>query len=75
MVAGPGLTRSPTPAGRAAATALGEAGLVDARRTGREVRYQATPQPLADAVEWMLSTGAQSDRSLARLKSRVEGRA
>jgi DNA-binding transcriptional ArsR family regulator len=33
--------------------ALGEAGLVDARRAGRETRYRLTPEPLGDAVGWL----------------------
>ncbi|HET7488467.1 MAG TPA: metalloregulator ArsR/SmtB family transcription factor [Acidimicrobiales bacterium] len=53
--------------------ALGEAGLVDARRSGREVRYRATPEPLAEAVGWMLQAGARWDRRLDRLRERVEG--
>ncbi len=52
--------------------ALGDAGLVDSRRDGREVRYRATPEPLADAVVWMLGTGVRWDRRLQRLRSQVE---
>lgn len=33
--------------------ALGDAGLVDATRTGRETRYRLTPEPLGDAVGWL----------------------
>ena len=56
--------------------ALGEAGLVDAHRDGREVRYRATPEPLGDAVAWMLDSGAKWDRRLQRLRAQVEsGRA
>jgi DNA-binding transcriptional ArsR family regulator len=33
--------------------ALGDAGLVDARRAGRETRYRLTPEPLGDAVGWL----------------------
>ena len=54
--------------------ALGEAGLVDATRDGREVRYRATPEPLGDAVAWMLDTGARWDRRLERLRDQVERR-
>jgi DNA-binding transcriptional ArsR family regulator len=53
---------------------LGEAGLVDARRDGREVRYRATPEPLAQAVGWMLDSGARWDQRLERLRSQLEGR-
>ncbi|HEV2760809.1 MAG TPA: metalloregulator ArsR/SmtB family transcription factor [Acidimicrobiales bacterium] len=54
--------------------ALGEAGLVDAHRDGREVRYRATPEPLGDAVTWMLDSGAKWDRRLQRLRAQVEAR-
>ena len=54
--------------------ALGEAGLVDAHRDGREVRYRATPEPLGDAVAWMLDSGAKWDRRLQRLREQVESR-
>lgn len=33
--------------------ALGDVGLVDAERTGRETRYRLTPEPLGDAVGWL----------------------
>ena len=33
--------------------ALSGAGLVTARREGRETRYTLTPAPLADAMQWM----------------------
>jgi DNA-binding transcriptional ArsR family regulator len=52
--------------------ALHEAGLVDAERDGREVRYRATPEPLGEAVAWMLGAGVQWDRRLQRLRARVE---
>jgi DNA-binding transcriptional ArsR family regulator len=54
--------------------ALGEAGLVDARREGREVRYRATPEPLGDAVAWMLGTGVRWDRRLQGLREQLERR-
>ena len=54
--------------------ALGDAGLVDAQRHGREVRYRATPEPLAEAVSWMLDAGARWDRRLQRLRAQVESR-
>ena len=50
--------------------ALSDAGLVEARREGRETRYTLTPAPLADAMEWMLSVGAEWDARLARLARR-----
>jgi DNA-binding transcriptional ArsR family regulator len=48
--------------------ALSEAGLLDRERSGREVRYHVTPQPLSDAVAWMAEVGGQWDRRLARLQ-------
>lgn len=53
--------------------ALNDAGLVDAQRNGREVRYRATPEPLGDAVAWMLDAGVRWDRRLQRLRAQVEG--
>ncbi len=47
---------------------LGEAGLVTAERQGREVRYALTPEPLGDAVGWMVTVGAEWDGRLARLR-------
>jgi DNA-binding transcriptional ArsR family regulator len=51
--------------------ALSGAGLVQARREGRETRYTLTPAPLAEAIEWMTSVGAQWDDRLARLAQRA----
>ena len=51
--------------------ALSDAGLVSATRRGREVRYAATPEPLTDAVAWMLTTGARWDRRLERLRAHL----
>lgn len=52
---------------------LSEAGLVDAEREGREVRYAIKPEPLSDAIAWMMRAGAQWDRRLERLRSHVLG--
>jgi DNA-binding transcriptional ArsR family regulator len=38
--------------------ALEDAGLVDGRRTGREVRWSATTRPLVAGVAWMLDTAS-----------------
>jgi DNA-binding transcriptional ArsR family regulator len=54
-------------------SALGDAGLVAPERTGREVRYRVTPDPLLDAMGWMAAVGSQWDRRLEALRSRVEG--
>ena len=47
--------------------ALVEAGLAAPERRGREVRYRATPEPLAQAVSWLVSAGARWDDRLGRL--------
>jgi len=52
--------------------ALAEAGLVQRERSGREVRYRVTPQPLSDAVGWMAQVGAQWDERLAALTRMFE---
>lgn len=54
--------------------ALDSAGLVGARRNGREVCYEARPEPLTDALGWMLEAGARWDRRLERLRAQLENR-
>jgi DNA-binding transcriptional ArsR family regulator len=48
---------------------LADAGLLRATRAGRETRYEVTPEPLGDAVAWMLGVGAEWDERLAKLGS------
>jgi DNA-binding transcriptional ArsR family regulator len=50
---------------------LSEARLVDARRTGRELRYRVTPDPMSDAIDWMTRVGGEWDERLARLPRHV----
>jgi DNA-binding transcriptional ArsR family regulator len=50
---------------------LEQAQLVDGERSGREVRFQATPAPLGDAIAWMTAVGAQWDDRLAALGNAV----
>jgi DNA-binding transcriptional ArsR family regulator len=52
-------------------TALADAGLLDRERSGREVRYRVTPEPLSDAVSWMAEVGGQWDARLATLKRQL----
>ena len=52
-------------------SALSGAGLVTARREGRETRYTLTPAPLAGAMEWMAEVGGQWDERLQRLGQRA----
>lgn len=49
--------------------ALSDAGLVTARRQGRETRYQLTPAPLTEAMDWIAQIGVEWDTRLAALKA------
>jgi DNA-binding transcriptional ArsR family regulator len=51
--------------------ALGEAGLVESTREGRETRYRLTPGPLGEAMDWMADVGAVWDARLARLRDHL----
>jgi DNA-binding transcriptional ArsR family regulator len=51
--------------------ALAEAQLVTSERVGREVRYRATTERLADAVSWLVDNSAKWDRRLDRLRDRA----
>jgi DNA-binding transcriptional ArsR family regulator len=53
---------------------LDRAGLVTARRQGREVRYALRPEPLDDAARWMTELAAEWDARLARIKQLAESR-
>ena len=55
-------------------TALADAGLLRATRTGRETRYELTPGPLEDAVAWMVEVGARWDDRLDKLARSLERR-
>ena len=52
--------------------ALEEAGLVASERVGRENRYRLTPAPMAEAVTWLASVGAEWDERLERLRSLID---
>jgi DNA-binding transcriptional ArsR family regulator len=57
-------------------TALAGAGLLRATRSGRETRYEVTPEPLGDALAWMVEVGAVWDDRLAKLgRTLARGRA
>jgi DNA-binding transcriptional ArsR family regulator len=47
---------------------LADAGLVAARRSGREVLYHPTPAPMSEAMAWMAEVGGQWDERLAALE-------
>jgi DNA-binding transcriptional ArsR family regulator len=53
---------------------LQAAGLVEGRRAGRETRYEATPEPLDDAIAWMRQVGERWDRRLSRLQEHLRAR-
>ena len=53
---------------------LSNAGLVAARRAGREVLYHPTPAPMSEAMAWMAEVGGQWDERLAALERQL-GRA
>ncbi len=55
-------------------SALADAGLVEARREGREVRYHFTPGPMADAVGWMADVGSEWDARLDALRRHLSKR-
>jgi DNA-binding transcriptional ArsR family regulator len=52
---------------------LSQAGLVAARRAGREVLYRPTPAPMSDAMAWMAEVGAQWDERLGALERQFAG--
>jgi DNA-binding transcriptional ArsR family regulator len=51
--------------------ALNDAGLVERRREGRETRYELTPEPLGEAMEWMAGVGAEWDARLSALRKHL----
>ena len=60
---------------QAAAKHLGKlhaAGLVERRREGRATRYQLSPEPLGDVMEWVMRVGAAWDDRLAALQRYLE---
>jgi DNA-binding transcriptional ArsR family regulator len=50
---------------------LSDAGLVAARRAGREVLYRPTPAPMSEAMAWMAEVGGQWDDRLAALERQL----
>jgi DNA-binding transcriptional ArsR family regulator len=53
-------------------TVLGRAGLVEARREGREVRYTVRTEPLGETARWMVGIASQWDARLATIKRMAE---
>lgn len=52
---------------------LDRAGLVEARRSGREVRYAVRPDGLSAAASWLATRAAEWDARLASIKRVAEG--
>jgi DNA-binding transcriptional ArsR family regulator len=50
---------------------LGEAGLVTSHRRGRESLFELDPEPLAEAIAWIGSVGAEWDSRLDGLRRLV----
>ncbi len=53
---------------------LGEAGLVQSHRAGRETRFEAAPRALRPVTDWIAATDAAWTDRLARLGRQVEQR-
>jgi DNA-binding transcriptional ArsR family regulator len=51
--------------------ALAEAGLAQAERSGKEMRYRLTPEPMTEAVRWMVGVGAEWDVRLEALRKHL----
>ena len=51
---------------------LAGAGLVQARREGREVRYSVRTEPLGETARWMAGIASQWDARLAAIKQMAE---
>jgi DNA-binding transcriptional ArsR family regulator len=52
---------------------LSDAGLVDAQRAGREVRYRLRPAPMRLTARWLDATAGAWDDRLATIKDAAEG--
>ncbi len=52
--------------------ALTAAGLLSARREGRETRYELTAGPLGEAASWLEAVGDEWERRLERLRRSFE---
>ena len=53
---------------------LEQAGLVEARKEGREVRFSVRPECLASTAQWMHGIAAAWDERLERIKRLAENR-
>jgi len=55
-------------------SALADAGLLRATRAGRETRYEVTPEPLDEALAWMVEVGGRWDTRLDALQKSLKRR-
>jgi DNA-binding transcriptional ArsR family regulator len=53
---------------------LSAAGLLQRERSGRDVRYRVTPEPLTEAMGWMAEVGGRWDDRLDRLANALRDR-
>lgn len=53
---------------------LSDAGLLSRERTGRDVCYRFTPQPLSQAASWMAQVGGEWDERLTTLAEALRQR-
>jgi DNA-binding transcriptional ArsR family regulator len=51
--------------------ALGEAGLVESSRAGRNTRYRLTPGALGEAISWVERVGGEWDERLRALRDHL----
>ena len=56
-------------------SSLSQAGLLGRERSGRDVRYRVTPEPLTEAMGWMAQVGGRWDERLDRLAATLRERA
>ncbi|MET0559770.1 MAG: metalloregulator ArsR/SmtB family transcription factor [Solirubrobacterales bacterium] len=52
---------------------LDHAGLVNSRRSGRELRFELEPRPLTNAAAWIAAVGGEWDGRLERLQRLLQG--
>jgi DNA-binding transcriptional ArsR family regulator len=55
-------------------SSLSAAGLLQRERSGRDVRYRVTPEPLTEAMGWMAEVGGRWDDRLDRLANALRDR-
>ena len=53
--------------------ALASAGLAQRERSGKEIRFELTPDRFGDAIDWMVGVGAEWDVRLEALRTHLRG--